>query len=73
MLHRLQLASRQLPRTSLVFIAAMSTDAQASKPKHYFLVYAPDKTEEGTFDLRMSVRPKHLEAAKGYAAAGLMR
>jgi hypothetical protein len=28
---------------------------------HHFLVYAPDKTEEGTFEKRLTVRSKHLE------------
>lgn len=49
----------------------MSIQAQAS-PK-YFFVYAPDKTEEGTFERRMSVRPKHLEVAHERTTQGLIR
>ncbi|KAJ6572061.1 hypothetical protein B0H19DRAFT_1255979 [Mycena capillaripes] len=30
---------------------------------HRFFVYAPDKTDEGTFERRLSVRAKHLENA----------
>ncbi|KAJ7033136.1 hypothetical protein C8F04DRAFT_630777 [Mycena alexandri] len=36
---------------------------------HKFLVYAPDKTDEGAFERRLSVRAKHLEnAAKVHEA-----
>jgi len=37
---------------------------------NYFIVHAPDYTEEGTFERRMSVREKHLERAKGYLESG---
>ncbi|KAJ7931227.1 hypothetical protein B0H13DRAFT_860860 [Mycena leptocephala] len=30
---------------------------------HRFVVFAPDKTDEGAFERRLSVRPKHLENA----------
>ncbi|KAJ7707832.1 hypothetical protein B0H16DRAFT_1481541 [Mycena metata] len=30
---------------------------------HKFIVYAPDKTDEGAFERRLSVRAKHLENA----------
>lgn len=61
----------RLPRPSQLRIARMSSRAQAS-PK-YFFVYAPDKTEEGTFERRMSVRPKHLEVAHERTSQGLIR
>lgn len=38
-----------------------------------FLVYAPDKTEEGTLDKRLSVRSKHLETATANHSSGLVR
>jgi hypothetical protein len=31
-----------------------------SPNRHMFFVYAPDKTDQGTFQRRLSVRPKHL-------------
>ncbi|KAJ3569620.1 hypothetical protein NP233_g4929 [Leucocoprinus birnbaumii] len=45
----------------------------STAPRQRFLVFAPDKTEEGTFEQRMSVRPKHLERAKASFANGLVR
>ncbi|KAJ7154749.1 hypothetical protein C8R46DRAFT_443053 [Mycena filopes] len=30
---------------------------------HKFIVYAPDKTDEGAFERRLSVRARHLEKA----------
>ncbi|EAU91565.1 hypothetical protein CC1G_02054 [Coprinopsis cinerea okayama7 len=48
----------------------MSTAAPA---KHKFLVYAPDKTEEGTFEKRLSVRPKHIEVAHERNIAGIVK
>ncbi|KAK7059702.1 YCII domain-containing protein [Favolaschia claudopus] len=35
----------------------------SSDTLHKFIVYAPDKTDEGAFERRLSVRPKHLENA----------
>lgn len=40
---------------------------------NYFFVYAPDKTEEGTLALRLSVRPSHYEGIKDQIAAGTVR
>ena len=54
-----------------VGIARMSSQAQPA-PK-YFFVYAPDKTEEGTFERRMSVRPTHLQVAHERTGQGLIR
>lgn len=42
-------------------------------PRHRFFVYAPDRTEEGTLDKRLSVRPKHLETAMANFNGGLVR
>ncbi|KAJ6602188.1 hypothetical protein B0H10DRAFT_670292 [Mycena sp. CBHHK59/15] len=36
----------------------------STEPLHKFLVYAPDKAEEGTYDRRLAVRDAHLESAK---------
>ncbi|TRM70092.1 hypothetical protein BD626DRAFT_392804 [Schizophyllum amplum] len=46
----------------------MTTAAAAAKLN--FLVYAPDRTEEGTFEKRMSVRPAHLENAASLISSG---
>lgn len=37
---------------------------------HKFIVYAPDKTDEGCFQRRLSVRPKHLENSAKLHEAG---
>ncbi|KXN90142.1 hypothetical protein AN958_04632 [Leucoagaricus sp. SymC.cos] len=42
-------------------------------PRQRFLVYAPDKTEEGTLEKRLSVRSQHLESAKAKFTTGLVR
>jgi hypothetical protein len=39
---------------------------------HHFIVYAPDKTEPGTFEKRMSILAKHLETAKTHIESGLI-
>lgn len=51
----------------------MSTNATTTPTRHRFLVFAPDKTEGGTFEKRMSVRPVHIEGAKSNFANGLVR
>ncbi|KAG5646824.1 hypothetical protein DXG03_002201 [Asterophora parasitica] len=38
-----------------------------------FMVYAPDKTEEGTFEKRLSVRQTHLDEVKGKISGGFIR
>ncbi|KAJ7484410.1 hypothetical protein FB451DRAFT_1232436 [Mycena latifolia] len=38
-----------------------------------FFVYAPDKTDPGTFERRLSVRPKHLENAAKAINEGVIR
>ncbi|KZS87937.1 hypothetical protein SISNIDRAFT_418929 [Sistotremastrum niveocremeum HHB9708] len=47
--------------------------SSTSSTLHYFLVYAPDKTDEGAFDRRMSVRERHLEGWKDLAAEGFSK
>ena len=37
------------------------------------MVYAPDKAEEGTFEKRLSVRPKHVEVVKARHVEGSLR
>lgn len=39
---------------------------------HTFVVYAPDKTDEGAVARRFSVRPKHLEGARERHAQGIV-
>ncbi|THV06721.1 hypothetical protein K435DRAFT_960326 [Dendrothele bispora CBS 962.96] len=48
----------------------MSTSASE---RTKFFVYAPDKTEEGTFEKRLSVRADHLAKAKESIGTGLIR
>jgi len=48
----------------------MSTPA-TDLPK--FVVYAPDKTDAGAFDRRLSVRAKHLENAAKAINSGVLR
>jgi len=38
-----------------------------------FFVYAPDKTDEGTFQRRLSVRPTHLVRSTGMFETGFIR
>jgi hypothetical protein len=37
------------------------TTTETAPTFHHFVVYAPDKTEAGTFEKRLAVRSKHLE------------
>ncbi|KAF5322489.1 hypothetical protein D9619_001362 [Psilocybe cf. subviscida] len=56
---------------------AMSTASTLSTipapGKHRFIVYAPDKTDEGTLARRLEVREKHLEGARAGHANGVIR
>ncbi|KAJ7255307.1 hypothetical protein C8J57DRAFT_1075849 [Mycena rebaudengoi] len=45
----------------------------ASIPLFKFFVYAPDKTDEGALERRLSVRPKHLENAAQLIKDGTIR
>ncbi|KIM79013.1 hypothetical protein PILCRDRAFT_74837 [Piloderma croceum F 1598] len=38
-----------------------------------FLVYAPDKTDQGTFQRRLSVRPKHLVRSTQMFESGFIK
>lgn len=38
-----------------------------------FFIYAPDNTEEGTLEKRLSVRAKHLETATANFGSGFVR
>lgn len=59
------LLNRPLPRY-------MSTTASA-RQRQLFFIWAPDKTEEGTFERRLSVRGNHLESAKENISGGFIR
>ncbi|TFK74568.1 hypothetical protein BDN72DRAFT_665030 [Pluteus cervinus] len=48
----------------------MTSDAPT---KHHFFVFAPDKTEEGTFERRLSVRATHIKAAGHNVERGFIR
>ena len=48
----------------------MSTDAQAPA-RHKFIVYAPDMSDAGALQRRLSVRPAHLEKAAEYIEGGM--
>lgn len=39
---------------------------------HKYVVYAPDKTDEGALARRMSVRPKHLAGASNLHDTGML-
>ncbi|KAJ7731099.1 hypothetical protein DFH07DRAFT_755863 [Mycena maculata] len=47
------------------------SSAAAGLPK--FVVYAPDKTDSGAFERRLSVRATHLENAAKAITAGVIR
>jgi len=40
---------------------------------HKFILYAPDKTDDATFALRMSVRPAHAAAANEMISKGVIK
>jgi hypothetical protein len=50
-------------------IRAMSV---ATSEKHLFLIYAPDKTDEGALERRLSVRSEHLQRFQALKADGVM-
>lgn len=45
----------------------------SSVPRQRWIVYAPDRTEEGTLEKRLSVRPKHIEGATANFGSGIVR
>ncbi|KIM79011.1 hypothetical protein PILCRDRAFT_823877 [Piloderma croceum F 1598] len=40
---------------------------------HNFILYAPDRTEEGTFEKRLTVRSKHLENISALIGKGVVK
>jgi hypothetical protein len=46
--------------------------AATSPTLHKFIVWAPDKTEEGTLQRRLSVRPKHVEDGRDKIESGFI-
>lgn len=50
-----------------------TTTTTAAPALQKFFIYAPDKTEPGTFEKRLSVRGAHLEVAKKLVASGTIR
>ncbi|KZP08448.1 hypothetical protein FIBSPDRAFT_874564 [Athelia psychrophila] len=47
-----------------------STETAAAPTFHHFVVWAPDKIEEGTFEKRLSVRSHHLEGLSKLIGSG---
>ena len=45
----------------------------SSVPRQRWIVYAPDRTEEGTLEKRLSVRSKHIEGATANFGSGIVR
>ena len=39
-------------------------------PRHKFVIYAPDMTDDGAFQRRLSVRPAHLDKAREHISGG---
>jgi len=48
------------PRMTSICRLISTTSPNHHLNRHKFFVYAPDKTDQGTFQRRLSVRPKHL-------------
>ncbi|KAI0740635.1 hypothetical protein C8Q76DRAFT_608567 [Earliella scabrosa] len=42
-------------------------------PRHKFVIYAPDMTDEGAFQRRLSVRPAHLDKAREHISGGTIK
>lgn len=59
------------PSTALYRLRTMSSTAAPSN-KFQFMVYCPDKTDEGAFQRRLSVREEHLANAKALGADGVI-
>lgn len=58
--------------TSLTASTTMSLTASET-PLIRYMVYAPDKSDEGALARRLSVRAKHLEVAAANVAANITR
>lgn len=50
----------------------MHNESTITPVLHKFVVYAPDKAEEGTLERRLSVRAQHLENAQPLISAGII-
>jgi len=62
------------PFTPSSFVQRCHAMSTTSGPKlHQFLVFAPDKTDEGAFQRRLSVRDSHLGKAKKMTEAGKIK
>lgn len=77
--HFLRVPSLHLQRQSraihnnLHYAQTLRKMTTAAPTRQRFFVYAPDKTEAGTFEKRLSVRPAHLESAKQRVSDGIIR
>ncbi|KAI0060395.1 hypothetical protein BV25DRAFT_1807433 [Artomyces pyxidatus] len=61
-------------RPHLLLVARRAVSTSSTPPtKHTFIVYAPDKTDEGTLERRLSVRPSHLVGVSGMRERGLVK
>ncbi|KAF9528522.1 hypothetical protein CPB83DRAFT_854306 [Crepidotus variabilis] len=61
------------PSRSLLRTMSSAPVSAAPPARKLFFVWAPDKTEEGTFQKRLSVREKHLVTAKERIEGGFIR
>ena len=50
----------------------MSSHTESARARHKFIVYAPDMTNEGAFQRRLSVRQAHLDNASEQAKKGIV-
>ena len=50
----------------------MSSGGQNAPARHKFIVYAPDMSDEGAFQRRLSVRQSHLDNATTQAKNGVV-
>ena len=55
-----------------MFSRSMSSHAENARPRHKFIVYAPDMADEGAFERRLSVRQAHLDNASEQAKKGIV-
>jgi len=52
--------------------SSLATTTPAQQKLHKFLVYVPDKTDEGAFERRLAVRDQHLARGKEYVQRGFL-
>ncbi|KAI9069350.1 hypothetical protein FKP32DRAFT_1559905 [Trametes sanguinea] len=70
-MHRLY--CRGLSRPSRVSILRRALSSTAQPPRHKFVVFAPDMTDDGAFQRRLSVREQHLNDARRNASTGVIK